>query len=66
MDGVGKECSKEQVDVIFDRWSVELRLRGYKNQNYIFSIKKLFGEILPGDSKYLLKNNSITITLVKK
>jgi calcyclin binding protein len=43
-----------------------MRLRGYKNQNYIFSIKRLFGEILPNDSKYVLKNNSIYITLVKK
>lgn len=63
---MGKECSKEQLDVVFDKWSVEMRLRGYRNQNLIFSIKKLFGEIVPGESKYVLKNNSVTITLVKK
>lgn len=66
LDGVGKECTNEQVDVIFDKWSVELRLRGYRGQNFIFSIKKLFAEIVPGDSKYLLKNNTLTLVLVKK
>lgn len=47
MDGVGKECTADQVDVIFDKWSVELRLRGYRNQNLIFAVKKLFAEIVP-------------------
>lgn len=66
LDGVGKECTTDQVDVIFDKWSLELKLRGYKGQNYIFSIKKLFAEIIPGDSKYILKNNSLNIVLVKR
>jgi calcyclin binding protein len=63
---VGKECTADQVDVIFDKWSVELRLRGYRGQNYIFSVKKLFAEIVTADSKYLLKNNSLTLVLVKR
>ena len=47
LDGVGKQCTKEQVDVTFDKWSVEMKLRGYNNQNLIFAIKKLFAEINP-------------------
>ena len=66
MDGVGKQCTKEQVDVVFDKWSVEMKLRGYNNQNLIFAIKKLCGEINPAESKFLLKNNSIKIILTKK
>lgn len=43
-----------------------MKIKGYKKQNYIFAIKKLCGEIIPAECKYVLKNNSITITLVKK
>jgi hypothetical protein len=43
-----------------------MRLRGYNQTNYIFAIKKLCGEILTGDSKFVLKKNSLTITLVKR
>jgi len=43
-----------------------MKIRGYKSQNHIFAIKKLFAEIIPADCKYILKNNSITITLIKK
>lgn len=43
-----------------------MRLKGYKNQNYIFSIKRLFAEIVPTESKYVLKNNSLTVVLIKK
>ena len=43
-----------------------MKIRGYRNQNHILAIKKLYGEILPSDCKYILKNNSITITLIKK
>ena len=45
LDGVGKQCTKEQVDVTFDKNAVEMKLRGYNGQNYIFGIKKLFGDI---------------------
>ena len=41
-------------------------MRGYNGQNYIFGIKKLFAEINPLESKYLLKNNYIYIILIKK
>jgi calcyclin binding protein len=63
---VGKECTTDQLDVVFDKWSVEFRLRGYRNQNLIFSIKRLFGEIIPSESKYLLKNNSLNLVLTKR
>lgn len=43
-----------------------MRLRGYKGQNHIFAIKKLFGEVKPEESKFVLKNNSLTLILVKK
>jgi len=43
-----------------------MKLRGYKKQNLIFAIKKLCGEIVPKDCKFVHKNNSITITLTKK
>jgi hypothetical protein len=66
LEGVGTECTKEQIDVIFGNWSVEMVIKGYKKLNYIFAIKKLCGEIIAADCKYVLKNNSITITLVKK
>jgi hypothetical protein len=63
---VGEECTKDQVDISFGGSSVELRLRGYRGQNYIFGIKKLCGDINAVESKYLLKKNGITIVLVKK
>lgn len=63
---MGEECTKEQVEVLFDGWSVELRLKGYKGTNYIFAIKKLCGEIVAGESKFVLKKNSLTIVLVKR
>jgi calcyclin binding protein len=63
---VGKECTNEQVTVAFDKWSVELRLKGYRGHNHIFSIKKLFAEIVPAESKFLLKNNTLTLVIIKK
>jgi calcyclin binding protein len=45
---------------------VELRLKGYRGQNHIFSIKRLFAQIVPGESKFLLKNNTLTLVIVKK
>lgn len=66
LEGVGAECTKEQVVVSFDKWSVEMRLKGYKGQNHIFAIKRLFAEIKPEESKFVLKNNSVTLVLIKK
>ncbi len=45
---------------------MELRLKGYRGQNHIFSIKRLFAPIVPADSKFLLKNNTLTLVIVKK
>jgi hypothetical protein len=66
LQDVGKECGPDNIDVKFTSDSVELRLRGYKGQNYIFAIKKLFADIITSDSKYTVKNNMVTLTLVKK
>ena len=66
LDGVGKQCTKEQLDVIFLKDSVEMKLRGYNGQNLIFAIRKLFADIDPTESKYLLKNNAIYLVLHKK
>lgn len=43
-----------------------MKVKGYKGQNHIFAIKKLFAEINPEESKFVLKNNSISLILVKK
>ena len=43
-----------------------MKLRGYNGQNYLFAVKKLFAEINTTESKFLLKNNSIYIILIKK
>ena len=66
MEGVGKQCTKEQVDVTFDKESVEMKLKGYNKLNHIFGIKKLCGEIKPAECKFLLKNNTIYLILIKK
>ena len=47
MDGVGKQCTKEQLDVTFTKESVEMKLRGYNGQNFIFAIRKLHSDIKP-------------------
>lgn len=52
--------------MIYTGWSVEMRLNGYRQQNYIFAIKKLFGEIKSAESKFILKANEIRIILIKK
>jgi hypothetical protein len=44
---VGSQCTKEQVEVLFEKHSVEMRLKGYNGFNHIFAIKRLFGEIKP-------------------
>ena len=66
MDGVGKQCTKEQLDVIFSKESVEMKMRGYNGQNLIFAIRKLSGDIKPEECKYMLKNNAIYLILTKK
>ena len=47
LEGVGKQCTKEQLDVTFTRDSVEMKLRGYNGQNHLFAIRKLHGDIKP-------------------
>lgn len=66
MEGVGKQCTKEDVDAVFGKNSVEMKLRGYNNQNLIFAIKALFADINPAESKFLIKNNSVYLILIKK
>lgn len=63
---MGKEVPADNVDVIFEKESVTARLRDYRKQNLLFSIKKLCGEIVPNDCKYLLKSNSLALVLIKK
>ncbi len=63
---MGSQCTKEQVEVLFEKHSVEMRLKGYNGFNHIFAIKRLFGEIKPEECKFLLKNNGITIIMKKK
>ena len=40
-------------------------MRNYRKENLIFSIKKTYGEIVPGQCKYLVKTNLLSITLTK-
>lgn len=47
MDGVGKQCTKEQINVTFLKDSVEMKLRGYNGQNLIFAVRKLHADIKP-------------------
>ena len=54
------------MDVIFEKESVTVRLRDYRKQNLLFSVKKLCGEIVASDCKYLLKSNSLALVLYKK
>ena len=42
-----------------------MKIHGYRKLNYIFNIKQLGGKIEPEQSKYLVKTNMITITLIK-
>ena len=54
------------MDAIFEKESVTVRLRDYRKQNLLFSVKKLCGEIVASDCKYLLKTNSLALVLYKK
>lgn len=49
----------------FTKESVEVRVLGYKGQNYTYAVRKLNGPIRPEECKYAVKNNNIIITLVK-
>lgn len=66
LENIGNECKADQIDVDFKPNSVELRLRGYRKQNLLFSIKQTCGEIIPEQCKYLVKTNLLSITLAKK
>lgn len=66
LEGIGSECTKEQVEAQFGKWAVEVRIRGYKKLDYIFAIKHLCGEVLPEQCKFILKTNTLTLVLVKK
>lgn len=62
---MGKECKEDQVSVAFTKESVEVKIVGYKGQNYTYAIRKLNGPIKPEESKYAIKNNNIILTMVK-
>lgn len=50
----------------FENQSVELKLRDYKKTNLIFAIKKLCAPIELETATYLVKKNTICLTMYKK
>ena len=66
LDGIGDECKADQIDVTFEKQAVEVKIVDYKKVNYIFAIKKLAGAIDKDYCKYLVKKNSLVLTLIKK
>lgn len=65
LEGIGNILS-EQISVKFDKFSVELIIKDWKNKSYKFLASNLNKEIIPEESKINMKANSITITLKKK
>ena len=66
LDNIGDECTANQIDITFEKQAVEVKIHDYKKTNYIFAIKKLAGTIDSDCSKYLVKKNSLVLTLFKK
>lgn len=65
-DGIGNEITANQIDVKFEKQSVEVKIYDFKKVNYIFAIKKLAGTIDVDYCKYLLKKNSLALVMIKK
>ena len=66
LDNIGEECTANQIDITFEKQAVEVKIHDYKKINYIFAIKKLAGSIDKDTCKYLVKKNSLVLTLIKK
>ena len=66
LDGIGDECKADQIDITFEKQAVEVKILDYKKINYIFAIKKLAGPVDKETCKYLVKKNSLVLTLIKK
>jgi hypothetical protein len=52
--------------VKFGTQEFEAKIFGYKEENYIFGIKKLAGKIDAAHSTYSVKKNSLILTLLKQ
>jgi hypothetical protein len=65
LEDVGKECKEEQVKVTFSKEAIDVKIFGYKGQNYSYAVRRLNGPIRTEECKYSIKNNNIIITLVK-
>ena len=53
------------MKVTVTKEAVDVKILGYKGQNYSYAVRKLNGSIKPEECKYIIKNNNIVITLVK-
>ena len=65
IDGVGS-VPKENIIVEFTNNSFDLKIHELKGANYRLRIHPVNKEINGSESKYQVKSNSITVTLVKK
>ena len=65
IDGIGT-LPKGNISVAFAPKGFDLKIKGLKGANYRLKISPLNKEIKEAESKYAVKSNSITITLIKK
>ena len=65
INGIGS-LPKENIEIDFEPQSFDLRIKGLNGANYRLKLKPLNKKINEKESKYQVKSNSITITLVKE
>ncbi|XP_014776311.1 calcyclin-binding protein isoform X1 [Octopus bimaculoides] len=61
-----QQLSKENITCNFEEKSLDLTVSNLDNKNYHFKVKKLAGSIIPSDSSFKIKTDSLVLMLMKK
>ena len=56
-------CTENQIVPQFKPHSITVKINQYKNKNFIFSIPKLYAEIIPEKCSYKLTKNYLVLEL---
>ncbi|CAF0845884.1 unnamed protein product [Didymodactylos carnosus] len=65
LNGVSN-LAEDQIKCTFEQRGFQLEINNLNNVNYTFKLRKLLNEILPNESSYKLKKDSVVIMLRKK
>ena len=60
------ELPTDQISCVFEKTSFDLKIHNLKGKNFRLKIQDLCENIKPNESKYQIKSNGVSITLVKE